>query len=313
MNVIAVVVTYNRLGLLKKCLDAIGKQTRKPDKVLVVNNGSTDETEEWLAGQPVECYYQENSGGAGGFSYGIKLAYKSGADWMWLLDDDSIPTPDALHQLLQALSRLKNPLEKVGFLSSSVLWTDGSVHEMNRTYELTDQRKIANFSFAPNPEFPLIQFGTFVSMLLSAKAVEKVGFPIKEYFIWCDDIEYSKRILANGMAGFAVKDSTIIHETPVNHQSNVFIDPPSSIWKFKYGLRNELFTKRLHEGEWKFWLTWIHRMFIMPVRISLRRRSDRWPFIKVVWKTSLDAIFFRPAIEKAARDTVEGSPYLAKK
>ncbi len=298
MKVIAVIVTYNRLELLKKCLRAVHEQTRKPDHIIVINNGSTDDTKEWLSEQNVITYTQENSGGAGGFSYGVKMAYGHGADWIWLMDDDTITQNDALEQLLFGLNKLGGNQENVGFLSSSVFWTDGNLHELNRTYLLEDKKKIANFSFTNETDLPFIQWGTFVSMLLSAKAVEKVGLPIKDFFIWCDDAEYSKRIIGSGMPGFLVKDSAVTHETPNNHQSSVLQDPRSSIWKYNYGLRNELFTKRMHDGKLQFWVTWTHRMFIMPFRIIINRKTDRWPYIKLVWKTSLNALFFHPEIER---------------
>jgi len=47
-KIAAVVVTYNRLELLKQCIDSIKNQTRKPDEIIVVNNSSTDGTLEWL-------------------------------------------------------------------------------------------------------------------------------------------------------------------------------------------------------------------------------------------------------------------------
>jgi rhamnopyranosyl-N-acetylglucosaminyl-diphospho-decaprenol beta-1,3/1,4-galactofuranosyltransferase len=297
MKIIAVIVTYNRLGLLKKCVQAINRQTTKPDDIIVINNGSTDYTAEWLAAQPFTSHHLENGGGAGGFSYGVRMAYNAGADWIWLMDDDTIPEPDALDELLTKLEELKPESHKVGFLSSSVLWTDGNTHEMNRTYLLKDKKKLARLSLTDTANLPFIQFGTFVSMLVSSKAVEKIGLPIKEFFIWSDDIEYSKRMIKNGLAGLAVHKSVAIHETPINHISSVFKDTHHHLWKYKYGLRNELFTKRLHDGELQFWITWIHRMFILPFRILINRKSHRWPFMKIVWKTSLDALAFRPAIE----------------
>ncbi|HYO21994.1 MAG TPA: glycosyltransferase family 2 protein, partial [Flavisolibacter sp.] len=205
MKIIAVIVTYNRLGLLKKCITAVSEQTRKPDNIIVINNGSTDDTQVWLSTQPVITYTQENKGGAGGFSSGINMAYNHGADWIWLMDDDTIPQADALQQLQSALDELEPHQEKIGFLSSTVRWTDGNLHEMNKTYALKERTKLDEFSFAQNTSFPLIQWGTFVSMLLSAKAVERVGLPIKEFFIWCDDAEFAMRIVCSGMAGFAVK------------------------------------------------------------------------------------------------------------
>ena len=50
-KVIAVVVTYNRQSLLSECINALRSQTRRLDAILVVNNGSTDSTEEWLKKQ----------------------------------------------------------------------------------------------------------------------------------------------------------------------------------------------------------------------------------------------------------------------
>lgn len=300
MKIIAVIVTYNRLALLKKCVEAVRVQTRKPDEIIVINNGSTDDTESWLSSQNVIIYTQENNGGAGGFSYGVEMAYIHRADWIWLMDDDTIAQNNALKELIKAHDKLEYRHEEVGFLSSIVHWTDGTLHELNRTYELKDKRKLAKLTFDNDAIMPLIQWGTFVSMFLSAKAVEKVGLPIKDFFIWCDDAEYSRRIISSGLAGFLVENSIVVHETPTNHQSSVLKDPQSSIWKYNYGLRNELFTRRVHDGELRFWLTWIHRMLVMPVRIMFKRKNYRWQFIKVIWKTSLSAIFFKPSIKKVS-------------
>jgi rhamnopyranosyl-N-acetylglucosaminyl-diphospho-decaprenol beta-1,3/1,4-galactofuranosyltransferase len=299
MNIIAIVVTYNRLTLLKKCLSGIKSQTHAPDQIVVINNGSTDGTELWLAEQHgVIAYHQPNQGGAGGFSRGIAEAYNRGADWIWIMDDDTIPKPDTLERLLAPLLDPKVDPAAVGFLSSKILWVDDSIHEMNRTYVLNDQKKLARLTVSKNDHLPAIQFGTFVSMLLSAKAVERVGLPIKEFFIWNDDVEYSKRIIKSGLAGLMVEDSIAVHETPINHLSSVFKDTHEHLWKYNHGLRNEMFTKRTHDGELQFWVTWVHRMFIMPFRIVINRKSHRWPFIKTIWRSSVKAINFRPAIDK---------------
>ncbi|RZK13649.1 MAG: glycosyltransferase, partial [Hymenobacter sp.] len=77
-TVAAVVVTFNRLADLKKCLDTLREQTRPLDTIFVINNGSTDGTDEWLATQPdLRVTTQANLGGAGGFATGIDTAYKA--------------------------------------------------------------------------------------------------------------------------------------------------------------------------------------------------------------------------------------------
>ena len=101
MKITAVVVTYNRLELLKHGIECLRKQ-RQLSKIIIVNNGSTDGTTEWLKGiggmasqvstaskEPnIDVINQENVGGSGGFYTGIKAAFDDGADWIWCMDDD---------------------------------------------------------------------------------------------------------------------------------------------------------------------------------------------------------------------------------
>ena len=98
---IAVVVTYNRLTLLKECITALRNQTQKPDAILVVNNGSTDDTGKWLLAQnDLLIISQGNTGSAGGFETGINWAYKNNYSWIWCMDDDGYPKEDALEKIL---------------------------------------------------------------------------------------------------------------------------------------------------------------------------------------------------------------------
>src|SRR5476651_747432 len=107
-RVAAVVVTYNRLKLLKEGIEALKKQSRKPEAIIVVNNGSTDGTDTWLAAQKdLIVYNQENVGGAGSFYRGIKEAYDAGFDWIWVMDDDGYPAVNCLEKLIEAM--IKKP------------------------------------------------------------------------------------------------------------------------------------------------------------------------------------------------------------
>src|SRR3954466_11680448 len=90
-SVCAVVVTYNRRNLLARCLDHLERQSHPPDRILVVDNASTDGTAELLAARDgIEVMrMRENRGGAGGFERGLEHAYAGGYEWIWLLDDDT--------------------------------------------------------------------------------------------------------------------------------------------------------------------------------------------------------------------------------
>ncbi len=85
VRVFAVVVTYNRRPLLEECLQALGAQERPVDRVLVVDNASTDGTAAFVRNEHPEVQLlalAENEGGAGGFHEGLKAAHAAGADWI---------------------------------------------------------------------------------------------------------------------------------------------------------------------------------------------------------------------------------------
>ena len=128
--VAAIVVTYNRLELLRQCVEALRAQTTVCD-ILIVDNASTDGTAQWLASQPdLHCRSTgSNLGGAGGFHFGMRWAVEDSYAYVWLMDDDTLPKPDALQKLLEADRVLDG---NYGWLSSVALWTDGSECKMNR-------------------------------------------------------------------------------------------------------------------------------------------------------------------------------------
>ena len=132
MEIIAIVVTYNRLSLLKESINALLNQTRPLNKIIIVDNHSTDGTSDYLANLANEnnifqiVTMEQNVGGSGGFSEGVKQAACAHADWMWLMDDDTIPQEDALERLLPFTS-----VDKVGFVCSKVIWIDIIIHKTN--------------------------------------------------------------------------------------------------------------------------------------------------------------------------------------
>ena len=94
-RVVAVIVTWNRRELLAESLSAVADQTRPPDRLVVVDNASTDGTAELLTDRfPMLEVVRtaRNIGGAGGFALGIRRALEiEPADAVWLLDDDTVP------------------------------------------------------------------------------------------------------------------------------------------------------------------------------------------------------------------------------
>lgn len=100
-KITAVVVTFNRLNLLQRVIASLQKQSVHIHDIIIVNNGSTDGTKEWLDKQnKLHIIHQENVGGSGGFYRGIQEASKTECDWIWCMDDDVFPSEHCLENLL---------------------------------------------------------------------------------------------------------------------------------------------------------------------------------------------------------------------
>ncbi len=238
-RVCAVIVTYNRKALLKECLEAVLAQTRPPDHVLVVDNASTDGTAEMLREEfpQVEVLrLPENQGGAGGFHEGMKRAYEEGFDWLWLMDDDTIPRPEALEALLEAARLPLDPRPRV--LASRQLLPSGLPHPTTAFVNPTDLRHPLLW-LRLRPRYRPIRWALFTSVLLHRSLVEEQGLPHKAFFIWEDDLEYTARALRRGL-GLQVRDSEVIHKSA----SKPYISATTGENRLFYGVRNRIWVLR---------------------------------------------------------------------
>jgi GT2 family glycosyltransferase len=238
-KVCAVVVTHNRLALLRECLSALEAQTRRPDRVLVVDNASTDGTgdavrAEFPAAELVSL--PDNRGSSGGFHAGLEAAQAGEEEWFWLMDDDTIARSDALAALLAALAVLADLPPAPALLASRVVWRDGRLHPMNTPgFERSDVARLVEG--AARGLVP-VRVTTFVSLLVRRAAVERHGLPPAHFFIWSDDLEFTARILRHEV-GYVVPDSVVEHRTKEAHTA-----VSSSGERFYFHVRNTLFMVR---------------------------------------------------------------------
>ena len=232
MRVTAVVVTHNRRDLLAECLLAVGAQTRPVDDLVVVDSASTDGTRELLAEQHPEAVVirmEANEGSAGGFHEGVRAAVALGGDWLWLMDDDTIPSATALERLLE------HAASPVSILASRIVWTDGRVHPMNTPDP--DLRDLDALATEVERGVLPIRTSTFPSLLVRREAVERHGPPRKGFFVWSDDVDFTARILRDER-GLYVPTSVAEHRTAAAHRAHEGGE------RFYFAVRNGLFVLR---------------------------------------------------------------------
>jgi len=293
-RIAAVVVTYNRLELLKECLAALRAQTRRPDEIIVVNNGSTDGTAAWLATQSgLTVITQVNLGSSGGQCAGIKAAFAKGHDWFWCMDDDTIPDPDCLEQLLQS-PVAADPA--TGFLASLVRWTDGTLHSLNRP-ELASDLPVE--SCLSNP-FEPVRSSSFVSLLVRREAVEECGLPLAPLFIWADDVEFTRR-LGRRYKGYLIPSSRALHKTIAHTGGSLDDLNDQNAFKFAYGLRNWVYIVRTTTTTYRLYhLRSAIRMIIRQTPVLFQKCST--PVAFRLCCSMLRGLVFNPRVKFPAED-----------
>lgn len=236
-RIVTVVVTFNRLLLLQQCITALKNQTWLADEIVIINNGSTDDTGEWLSTQSgITIITQANAGSSGGQYTGIKYAADNNFDWIWCMDDDTIATPDALKNLVTS----DYFLPTTSFLSSAVLWKDNTFHKMNQPLLKAGYYENEYSDTLLSSE---VVYASFVSLLINSKAVTAVGYPLKKMFIWYDDLEYTIR-LTNYGPGFFIHDSIVYHQTEKNIGPDFLPKTRRLNDKEKLGIRNYIFIRK---------------------------------------------------------------------
>lgn len=288
-RIIAIVVTYNRKILLLECITALLQQTYPLFKVLIVDNASTDGTEDFLRENDIlensVVDYRKmktNTGGSGGFYAGMEIVAKEyDVDWLWIMDDDTIPRKNALEMLTKAADCKTD----ASFFASCV---EGMQHEPMNVPEV-DVRGTNNgypdWYMQMEQYLVKIRSATFVSLLINRKALDQCGLPCKDYFIWGDDTEYTLRLTKYYGAAWLVGNSWVCHKRKNAGAISIFEEKdPKRIKNYFFLFRNTLVNTSVYEGKKscykQFFQFVVQSMKILPRKNGLRKF---WIIQKGIW------------------------------
>jgi rhamnopyranosyl-N-acetylglucosaminyl-diphospho-decaprenol beta-1,3/1,4-galactofuranosyltransferase len=231
-TVAAIVLAFSRYETLQRLIAALRVQTHRLDEIIVIYQGNREDIASWLVAQSdVTVLRQENTGSAGGFSTGIKESIKRGHGWTWIFDDDAIPEPTALEELVCTPYFGRR---ETMFMGSRVVDPHGTTY-------MSPKAADANRWYATVLEDKCVEVvgACWLGLLVSSIAVQKCGLPIAEFFLWEEDWEFTERLARNGKAYCAIR-SVIVH-----HQDSVFDPFGKDFVKYAYFARNKVARAKL--------------------------------------------------------------------
>ena len=274
----AVIVTYNRKEELCKNLDMLYAQTVSIDRIIVVDNCSTDGTKEHLQSKgyflhPNFDYFctAANIGGAGGFHTGLRRAYDAGADEIILMDDDGRPCDERTIQVLTDHVRAQQHTNAAGgrmFVNSLVVCGDRLTSKIGPMVQIAEAEAAAENGVLVGAAHP------FNGTLVTRELVEAIGYPNKDYFIKGDEVDYKQRAFDAGAYVATLTDSKYYHPY-VPTQEKVILGKLVPVcveapWKEYYVARNLTYTykKKKHYKMIAFELIFVklYAIFTMPCK-----------------------------------------------
>lgn len=294
MKIIAVVVTYNRLELLKKGIQAL-RSNQSLTEIIVIDNGSTDGTPEWLDGQAdLYVVHQANVGGSGGFYTGIKTAYEKGADWIWCMDDDVFPHKDCLEKLLSYTQDSNiGILSPRRLLEGKVFTHEFQAYDFSNPFASMHGKKLSKQQIEQATE---IVGADFEGPFIRREVVEQIGLPNKDLFIFCDDTDYCLRTHLAGFKLLYVPEA-LMDKHLFFSQDNWTTRNQKKKWKRYYQVRNEAYLNHHYGKNWgvRYLRSLIGALgYIIPALITMPfckawQKKD----IATLWKAYQDGIHER--------------------
>jgi rhamnopyranosyl-N-acetylglucosaminyl-diphospho-decaprenol beta-1,3/1,4-galactofuranosyltransferase len=209
MRVLAHIHTRNDADIIDRTIEAVRRQTRAVDGILVVDNASTDGTLERAAVRDVTILrHPENCGTSGAVYSGLGFALEHDYDWTWVFDADSVPEPDALEKLLGLYAGWpQEQQEQTAFLACLYSDVQDGVpqHGGQFTADGIDQVR-------PEPEAPYYacHFVIWSGCLYRMAAVRQIGLPNPDYMLDWGEGEYGYRVMQAGFQGF-IHQGAILH------------------------------------------------------------------------------------------------------
>lgn len=219
-RVFVIVLNWNGLADTTACLQSLLRLDYANHAILVVDNASSDRSAAQLraAFPAVEVLERPaNEGFTGGNNIGLDHALRHGADYVWLLNNDTVVDPASLKHLVargesERAVGLLSPLiayfddpHRVQFRGSVVDWAT-----LGLTYP-ADDGELAGWTERERRNVCL--WGT--ALLIKRSVIERIGLLPERYFAYWEDTDYSLRAIRAGFQNVVVPDARVLHRVPL--------------------------------------------------------------------------------------------------
>ena len=243
--VIIIILNWNGWKDTHACVESCRKLIWPRFRIVIVDNGSTDGSEEFFRRELADVEIVQtgaNLGFAGGNNVGIRMALEWAADYIWLLNNDTTVAPDALEELARCLEN--NPTaamagSKIYYHDSPrAIWFAGGAWKKG-CLKLRSRGAGEIDSGQYNIQEPVGSL-TGCSLMARTAAIRSIGLLDEGYFLYSEDADWCARALEQGHTLFFVPTSLVWHKVSGSIGKR-------SMLQYYYHFRNGLYFLSHHD------------------------------------------------------------------
>lgn len=234
-KVFVAVLHYTGAEDTRACLQAVKGLNYAPFEILVTDNCSPDGSGKLIAQEFPECHHlslPENLGFAGGSNAGINWCIEHGADWVWILNNDTQVDPDALTHLM----RIAEKETQAGIIGAAIFTPNKNGYSRSGTGTI-DFKKAKTFERGQIDESAdsiACQWVSGCNMLIRATAFKQANGFDENFFLYLEDTDLCWRMNESGWKCLFVPKATIKHAGGASTKGKL------AVWRSYYYTRNRL-------------------------------------------------------------------------
>jgi GT2 family glycosyltransferase len=301
-SVFIIVLNWNGINDTLACLDSLAALRYSNFNVIVVDNGSTDDSLVRL--RPHITLYPltlletgRNLGYAGGNNVGIRHALEMGADFVFVLNNDTVVAPDLLDQLTEAAGMWPND----GIYGPIILyedqpekiWSAGASYDLEKlgTFHIDNGKEI-NQSTHQTKE---VEFLVGAALFLSAKALKETGEFETKYFLVHEETDWCCRAKRKGFHCRLVANAKIWHKVGSSFGSE------SSPLRTYFSVRNHLLFAERNLPKWSFFRLIVKNTFRLLPKFCRVQAGKEMILKRLFWALSDTKRLWNDLNQKATR------------
>ncbi|PYS69771.1 MAG: hypothetical protein DMF69_15855 [Acidobacteria bacterium] len=214
------IVTLNWNGLTDtlECLSSVEKLTYPNVRTIVVDNASSDnqaDTIEKAFPNVVVLRQSENLGFCGGCNVGIRYALENGADYVMLLNNDAIVTPDLVDKLLEGVAKVGNfgaasPIILEHEIPNNISYSDAKWDTAKARLRLTEPG--VRLEDVSSREPYTSEFANGCCLLAPSDVFRREGLLDERYFAYHDEAEWCARVRRHGYESYVIPNALVYHK-----------------------------------------------------------------------------------------------------